>query len=156
MPPHLLTNFEIQKYQNEHKFKGDCSRDNLPKSNSVEIKNGACVINLDEYSDIGTDWIILYVLNNITCFHSFGVEHILKEIRTFIGNKNMKTNTFRIQAYDSVICGYFCIRFIDFVECSNIYPNLGVSLNATTLSDYQQFRLNKINEIKNYFLAEIK
>ena len=58
----------------------------------------------------------MYVLNNdVTCFHSFGVEHILKEIRTFIGNKNMKTNTFRIQAHDSIISGYFCIRFIDFM-----------------------------------------
>ena len=38
--------------------------------------------------------------------------HIPKEIRTFIGNKNIKTNIFRIQAYDSIMCGYFCIRFM--------------------------------------------
>ena len=48
--PHLLTNFEIQKhYQDEPRFNGVYSRDNLPK-----IKDGAYVINLDEYSDIGT------------------------------------------------------------------------------------------------------
>ena len=49
----------------------------------------------------------MYVQNNdVTFFDSFRVEHILKEIRTFIGNKNIKTNIFRIQAYDSIICGY--------------------------------------------------
>ena len=45
---------------------------------------------------------------------SFGVEYIPKEIKLFIGNKNIKTNSFRIQAYDSIMCGYICIGFIDF------------------------------------------
>ena len=72
-------------------------------------------------SDIGTHWIDLCVLNNdFTCFNKFGVEHILKEIKTFIGNKNIKTNIFRIQAYDSIICGYFCIGFIDFMLAGKI------------------------------------
>ena len=53
--------------------------------------------------------------NNATYFPSFGVEHIPKEIRKFIGNKNMQTNNFRIQAYNSVVCGYFCIGFIGFM-----------------------------------------
>ena len=112
MPPHPLTNFEIQKYyKNEPRFNGVYSRDNLPK-----IKDGAYVINLDEYSDIGTHWVALYVQNNdVTYFDSFGVEHIPKEIRTFIYNKNIKTNTFRIQAFDSIMSGYFCITFIDFM-----------------------------------------
>ena len=58
----------------------------------------------------------MYVLSNdVTYFDSFGVEHIPKEIRTFISNKNIKTNNFRIQAYDSIMCGYFCIEFIDFM-----------------------------------------
>ena len=70
MPPHPLTNFEIRKYyQNEPRFNGVYSRNNLPK-----IKDGACVINLDEYCDIGTHWIALYVHNNdIIYFGSFGV-----------------------------------------------------------------------------------
>ena len=51
--------------------------------------------------------------NDVTYFGSFGVEHIPKEIKTFINNKNIKTNIFRIQAYDSVMCGYFCIVFFD-------------------------------------------
>ena len=77
---------------------------------------GACIINLDEYSDIGTYWVALYVqINDVTYFDSFRAEHIPKEIKTFIGNKNIKTNIFRIQAYDSIMCGYFCIGFIDFM-----------------------------------------
>ena len=73
---HPLTNFEIQEYyQNEPRFNGVFSRDNLPNS----IKNGAYVINVDEYHDIGTHWVALYVNNKIvTYFDSFGVEHIPK------------------------------------------------------------------------------
>ena len=53
--------------------------------------------------------------NNVTYFDSFGVEHTPKEIIKFIENRNIKTNIFRIQAYDSIMCGYFCIAFIDFM-----------------------------------------
>ena len=53
--------------------------------------------------------------NNVTCFDSFGVEHIPKEIKLFINNKNINTNIFRIHAYDSIMCGYFCIGSIDFM-----------------------------------------
>ena len=85
MPPHCITNFEVQKYsyndtqlssKNEPKFNGVYSRSNLPK-----IKDEACVINLDEYESIGTHRITLYVNgNNIIYFDRFGVEHIPKEI----------------------------------------------------------------------------
>ena len=58
----------------------------------------------------------MYVCNtDVTYFDSFGVKHIPKEIRTFINNKNIKTNIFRIQAYDSIMYGYFCTGFIDFM-----------------------------------------
>ena len=91
MPSHPLTNFEIQKcYQNESRFNGVYSRDNL-----TEIKDGAYVINLDEYSDNGTQWVALYVNNNnVTYFDSFEVEHIPKEVKIFISNKNITTNIF--------------------------------------------------------------
>ena len=117
MPPHPSNNFEIQKYyKNEPRFNGAYSRDNLPEYSSARIKDGAYIINLDEYSDIGTHWVALYVQNNnVTYFDSFGVEHIPKEIKAFINNKNIITNIFRIQAYDSIMCGYFCIGFIDFM-----------------------------------------
>ena len=106
MLPHPLTNFETQKYyQNEPKFNGVYSRNNLPK-----IKDGAYVINLDKFKSIGTHWIALYVnVQNVTYFDSFGVEHIPKEI------ENITTNIYRIQAYDSIMCVYFCIGFIDFM-----------------------------------------
>ena len=93
MPPHPLNNFETQKhYQIEPRFNGVYSRDNLPK-----IKVGAYVVNLDEYSDIGTHWIALFASNdNVTYFDSFGVEHIPKEVKKFISNKTIKTNIFRI------------------------------------------------------------
>ena len=72
------------------------------------------VINLDEYFDIGTHWVDLCINNNdVTYFDSFSLEHIRKEIKTFIDNKNIKTNIFRIQAYDSIMCGYFSIGFFD-------------------------------------------
>ena len=56
--------------------------------------------------------------NNVTYFDSFGIEHIPKEIKKFINNKNIITNIFRIQAYDSIMCGYFCIGFINFMLAS--------------------------------------
>ena len=78
LPFHSLTNFEISEYyKNESKFNGVYSRDNLPKT----IKKGAYVINLDEYTDIGTHWIALFVKPKYTVyFDSFGVEHFPKEI----------------------------------------------------------------------------
>ena len=83
--------------------------------------------------------------NNVTYFDSFGVEHIPKEIKTFINNKNIKTNIFRIQAYDSIMCGYFCIGFIDFM------------LKEKTLTEYKNlFSPNKFKKnddiILKYFL----
>ena len=72
MLPHLSTNFAMQKYyQNEPKFNGVYSRNNLPK-----IKDGACVINLDEHKSIGNHWRTLYGNYDIaTYFDSFDVEY---------------------------------------------------------------------------------
>ena len=93
MTPNPLTNFEIKAYyQNEPRFSGVCSRDNLPD----KIKDGAYVVNIEEYSDIGTHWIALYVNNKtVTYFDSFGVEHIPRGIKKFINNKNIITNTLK-------------------------------------------------------------
>ena len=100
----------MEYYENESRFNGVYSRDSLPN----KIKDEAYIINLDEYFEIGTHWIALYVKNNnITYFDSFGVEHIPKEIIKLIKNENIKTNIFRIKAYDSIMCGYFCIGFIN-------------------------------------------
>ena len=101
MPPHPLTNFEMQKYyQNEPKFNGVNSRNNLPK-----IKNVAHVINLDEYKSIRTHWIAFYVNgDNIVYFDSYEVDHNPKEIKKIIGNKNIIINIYRMRAYDLIMC----------------------------------------------------
>ena len=101
MPFHPLTNIEINGYYKiEPRFHGVYSRNNLPKI----IKKGTYVINLDEYANIGTHWIASFVKPEYTVyFDSFGVEHIPKEIKKFIGNKDIKANIFRLQAYDSIV-----------------------------------------------------
>ena len=92
IPPHPLTNFEIQKYyKNEPRFNGVFSRKNLPK----KIKDWAYAMNLDEYADVSTHWIALFCnRNEIVYFDSFGVEHIAEDIKKFIRNKNIKTSNF--------------------------------------------------------------
>ena len=87
MRHHPLINFEMQKYyQNESRFNGAYSRDNLPQTKLQEkIKNGAYVLNFDEYTDIETCWTALYVLNNnVTYFDSFSLEHIPKKIKDLL------------------------------------------------------------------------
>ena len=79
---------------------------------------------MDEYADIGTHWIALYVRNNaVIYFDSFGVEYVPKEIKKFIANKNIKTKIFKIQDYNSIMCGYFCILFISFMLKNKALPN---------------------------------
>ena len=87
--------------------------------------------------------LLMYVINNdVTYFDSFGVEHVPKEIRTFINNKDIKTNIFRTKAFDSIMCGFFCIGFIDFM------------IAAKTLTEFTNlFSPKEIdNIILNYFL----
>ena len=146
MTPHPLTEFEVQTYyQNKPRFIGVYSRDNLPD----KIKNGAYVINLDEYSDIGTHWIALYVNNKtVTYFDSLGIEHIPKEVKKVVGNRNIITNIYRIQNYDSIMCGYFCIGFIN-------YMVKGKSLtDYTNLFSPNNFKKND-DIILNYFLDKV-
>ena len=146
MTPHPLTNFEKETYyQNESRFIGVYSRDNVPD----KIKDGAYVINLDEYYDTGTHWIALYVNNKtVTYFDSFGIEHIPKEFQKFIGNRNIISNIYRIQNYDSIMYGYFCIGFID-------YMFKGKSLtDYTNLFSPNNFKKND-DIILNYFLNKL-
>ena len=131
-------------YQNEPRFNGVYSRYNLPD----KIKNGAYVINPHEYSDIGTHWIALYVS---TKTHStFGVEYIPKEIKKFINNNNVIASIFRLQAYDSVMCGYFCIGIIDFMLKGN---NLTDFTNLISPNDFKENKKKQNNDdiILNHF-----
>ena len=117
LPFHPLTNIEISEYYaNEPRFNDVYSRNNLPK----KIRKGAYVINLDEYENTGTHWIA----NEAIYFDSFGIEHIPKEIEHAIGNKEIKASIFRLQAYDSIMCEYYYIEFINYM------------LKGKTLLDY--------------------
>ena len=122
LPFHPLTNIEINEYyKNEPRFNGVYSRNNLPN----KIKKGAYVLNLNEYENTGTHWVSLFAKPKYAVyFDSFGVEHIPKEINKFISNKKINASMFRIQAYDSIMCGYFCIEFINYM------------LKGKTLLDY--------------------
>ena len=96
------------------------SRSNLPKSNFIEkTKDGAYIINLDEYANVSTHWIAFCKQNEIVYFDSFGVKYIPEEIKKFIkefpGNKNIKTSIFPVQEDNSIMYGYFCVGFIDFI-----------------------------------------
>ena len=182
LPFHPLTNIEISEYyKNEPRFNGVYSRNNLPN----KIKKGAYVINLDEYENTGTHWVSLFVKTKYTTewsslertvyFDSFGVEHIPKEINKFISNNDIKSNIFRIQAYDSIMCGYFSIEFINYMlkgktllDYTNLFsPNdfekndpvikrIFKMNNITELTDVNKYRLDEINKIRDYSNIEIK
>ena len=114
---------------NELGFNSVYPRNNLPN----KIKKGAYAINLDEFENTRTHWVALFVKPKyMVYFDSFGIEHIPKEINKFINNDTtkssaiarIKSNIFRIQAYDSIMCGYFCKEFINYM------------LKSKTLLDY--------------------
>ena len=91
----------------------------------------------------------MYVLiNDVAFFDSFGVEHIPKETEKFISNKNIKTNTFRIQAYDSIMWGYFCIGFITFMLAGR------TSTDFTNLFSPNNFKKSD-DIILNYFMTNV-
>ena len=109
-------------------------------------------------------------------FYCFGVENVPEEIKEFIGNKNIKSNIFRVQAKNSVMCGYFCIGFIDVIlagkkqtDFTSMFSPYDFkknddiilcyfkdgAINKTNLTDQTKIRLNKISDIENYFYQEI-
>ena len=84
----------------------------MPKT----IKDGAYIINLEEYADAGPHWIALFCRRSeIVYFESFGAEHVPEEIKELIGDKIIKANISRVQSNNSITCGYSCIVFTDFM-----------------------------------------
>ena len=129
--------------QNEPRFNRVYSRDNLPN----KIKDGAYIINLDAYSDIGTHWVESYVNNKtVAYFDSFGTGHIPKEVKIATTNKHIIAYIFRIQAYDSMMCWYFFIVFIDFIFKGN---NLTDFTNLFSPNDFEK----NDDIVLNYFLT---
>ena len=133
--------FEKQKYfENQSEFNGTYSKNNLPK-----IKNGAHVINLDEFKPIETHCIAWHVTgNNVIYFDSFEIEHIPKEVKKFLRNKNIITNIYRIKAYNSIMCEYICIRFIDFML------TIKSVLDYTNLFSLREYEKNDKIILKNF------
>ena len=122
-------------------------------------------------------WVSLFVkANEVIYFNSFGVEHIPEEINKFIGNKKIKANIFRIQAYDSIMCGYFCIEFINYMlkgktllDYTSYFLLMILKTTIKLLKEYlkinniielpdtaNKYRLDEINKIIEYFNNEIK
>ena len=138
MPLNPLTNFEIQKYyQNKPKF-NVYSRHNLPK-----IKDETYIINFGEFKSIETHWLALYVSSNNIMY--FGVKRIAKQIEKFLRNKNVITNIYKIQAFNSIMYGYFCIGFIDFMlngksflDYKNLFSPNNSEKNDKTILKYFQ------------------
>ena len=92
----------------------------------------------------------MYVhIDDVAYFDSFGIEHIPKDIKTFIGRSlSITTNIFRIQAYDSIMCGYFCIGFINFMIEGKTLTEF------TNLFSPHNFKQND-NIILNYFMNNV-
>ena len=112
------------------------------------------MINLDEYENTGTHWVALFVKPKYTVyFDSFGIEHIPKKINKFIGNNDIKSNIFRIQAYDSIMCGYFCIEFFNYMlkgktllDYTNLFSPNDLKSTIKLLKEY--LRMNDLNVIE--------
>ena len=103
-----------------------------------------------------THWIALFVKpKEGFYFDSFGIEHIPNEINKFFGNKNIKNNIFRLQAYDSIMCGYYCIEFINYMlkgktllDYTNLFSPNDFKKNDKIIKRIfknELFRINKYN-----------
>ena len=91
----------------------------------------------------------MYALNNnITYFDSFGVEHISKEIEIFVDKSIVVAKIFRIQAYGSVMCAYFCIGFINFMLK---WKTLTVFTNLFSQNDFDK----NDDIILKYFMTDV-
>ena len=137
MPPHPLTSFEIQKYyQNERVFNGSYSRDNLPKT----IKDGTYVINFDEYVDVHIEVLCIAKILKLFISTVLQLNMFLKKLKNLLGIKTVQSN-------NSIMCGYFCIRFIDFMFAGKPF------IDFTSLFSPHYFEKND-NIILSYFENE--
>ena len=131
-PLHPLSNIEITKYFNyEPRFNGVVSRDNLPR-----IKNGAFVIDLDEKQSKGTLWVSLLIDKYMVVYlDSFRIEYIPQEVLNKIKHKSITHNIFRIQDDDSIMCGFYCIAFIEYMIAEKTLLDY---INLFSANDYKK------------------
>ena len=99
------------------------SRNNLPR-----IKDGVYAVNLDDKKSKETDWVSLFIdRNKAAYFNYFGIEYIPQEVLNKIRDKSITYSIFRIQDNDSIMCGFYCIVFIEYILAGKIlldYTNL--------------------------------
>ena len=101
----------MRYFRDEPRFMGVYSKNGLPEWNE-----GAYVINLEDDTGVGSHWVALFIEGNrCMYFDSFGVEHVPREVVEFIRSDVVIKNIFRIQSYDSIMCGYYCIKFIEYM-----------------------------------------
>ena len=104
----------------------------------------AYVMNLDDFKSVGTHWIALHVnAINTICFDSFGVENFPNEINKVMWNNIVTTNIHRIQAYSSIMYGYFCIGVVDcmlkgILEYINLFSPNDYEKNDKIMLNYFQ------------------
>ena len=112
VPLHPSNNMEITNYFNyEPKFNGAFSRNNLSR-----IKDGAYVMNLDDKNSKGTHWISSFIDRNAAVyFVSFLIQYIPSEVLNKIIDKSITHKIFRIQGNESVMCGFYCIAFTEYM-----------------------------------------
>ena len=121
-PP--LKQYQVTGYFNyESRFKGVFLRNNLPR-----IKHGSYVTNIDNKNSEGTIWVSLFNDRNAAVyFDSFGIEYIPQEVLNKIRDKSINHNIFRIQDNEFIMCGFYCITFIEYIPAAKIlldYTNL--------------------------------
>ena len=135
-------------FNSDKRFDGTFSRDNL----NIFNKDGAYIINLDKYDNIGTHWVAIYLKNNnVTYFDSFGIEYIPKEITKLINDKSIKSNIFRIQSFNSILCGYFYTGFIEYTsknlglnEYAKLFLVTNVDKNDQIILDYFNIKYKNV------------
>ena len=135
-------------FNSDKRFDGTFSRDNL----NIFNKDGAYIINLDKYDNIGTHWVAIYLKNNnVTYFDSFGIEYIPKKIAKLINDKSIKSNIFRIQSFNSILCGYFYTGFIEYTsnnlglnEYAKLFLVTNVDKNDQIILDYFNIKYKNV------------
>ena len=99
--------------------------------------DGGYIINLDDLGKNGTHWVAMYVKKNRAIyFDSFGVEHLPEELKKVLSSKNVELNLYRIQDFDSIMCGYFCLGFLDYMFAGKTL------MNYTSLFSPNDFKKN--------------
>ena len=123
----------------EPRFNGVFSRNNL-----LRMKDGKYVINLDDKNSKGTHWVSLFIDRNTALyFDSFGIKYIPQEVLNKIKDKSIIHNIFRIQDNESIMCGFYCIAFIEYMlsgktllDYTNLLPLNNYKKNEKTIYKY--------------------